>query len=190
MKMRALLLAGVLLAVIWPAAALAHEHRPVGKYELEVGFLNEPALVDEPNGVYFEVVNDQTKQPVEGLAQTVKVTVFFGATSKEYQLRPKHGEPGAYRADFIPTAAGTYLFHFTGTIEGMPVNEHFESGPGRFNDVESKAALEFPSPRLSPEEVRAQLQSAGQATTFGFIGIALGALGAILGAAALAFRRR
>jgi len=32
-------------------SASAHEHREVGKYEFVVGFQNEPAYVNQPNGV-------------------------------------------------------------------------------------------------------------------------------------------
>ena len=31
----------------------------------------------------------------------------------------------------------------------MTINERFESGPGRFNDVEEKGKLAFPEPRLA-----------------------------------------
>lgn len=129
-------------------------------------------------------------KPVEGLADTLKVKVSQGSESREFTLSPLFGEPGAYVAHFIPTAVGTYVFHFSGTIEGMQINETFESGPGRFSDVEEKAKLSFPKERLSPAEVQDQLQAAGQATTFGVIGIALGAIGTLLGLGALLGRRR
>ena len=37
------------------ASVSAHEHRAVGNYELTVGFLNEPALLNEPNGLSLDV---------------------------------------------------------------------------------------------------------------------------------------
>jgi hypothetical protein len=49
-----------------------------------------------------------------------------------------------YVADFIPSRSGTFIFNFTGSIEGSPINERFESGPGRFDDVASLDALQFP----------------------------------------------
>ena len=36
----------------------AHEHRELvdGQYEITVGFINEPAVAEEPNGLWFSVV--------------------------------------------------------------------------------------------------------------------------------------
>ena len=47
--------AALLLAGWLPAAALAHEGREVGQYNMVVGFRVEPALIDEPNSVYLRV---------------------------------------------------------------------------------------------------------------------------------------
>ena len=75
----------------------------------------------------------------------------------------------------------------------MTINETFESGPGRFNDVEEKRKLAFPEPRLSPAEIQSQLEEASQSTTqatvFGLIGIVLGAIGALSGLGAMFLRR-
>ncbi len=214
MKRIAIVIAAVLLlATLLPAAALAHEGREVGEYHLVVGFRVEPALIDEPNSVYLLVTKDaqlgeahqddeaaghshegeSEPEPIEGLADTLTVKVSYGSASKEFSLSPVFGEPGAYVAHFIPTAAGTYVFQFRGTIEGMTINETFESGPGRFNDVEEKKKLAFPEPRLSPAELQVQLeeasQSTNQATVFGLIGIVLGAIGALSGLGAMFLRR-
>ena len=205
--------AALLLATLLPAAALAHEGREVGEYHLVVGFRVEPALIDEPNSVYLLVTKDtqlgearqddeaaghshegeSEPEPIEGLADTLTVQVSYGSERREFSLRPLFGEPGAYVAHFIPTAAGTYVFQFRGTIEGMTINETFESGPGRFNDVEEKGKLAFPEPRSSPAEIQSQLEKAGQsatqATVFGLIGIVLGAVGTLSGLSAI-YRRR
>ena len=131
--------------------------------------------------------------PVEGLADTLTVQVSYGSERREFSLSPLLGEPGAYVAHFIPTAPGTYVFRFRGTIEGIPIDEVFESGPGRFNDVEEKGNLAFPEPRLSPAELQVQVEEAAQsssrAVVFGLIGIALGAVGAASGLSAI-YRRR
>ena len=135
-------------------------------------------LTDEPNSVYLLVTKDaqlgeaheddeaaghsnegeSEPEPIEGLADTLTVKVSYGSASKEFSLSPVFGEPGAYVAHFIPTAAGTYVFQFRGTIEGMTINETFESGPGRFDDVEEKRKLAFPEPRSSPAEIQSQLE--------------------------------
>ena len=202
--------AALLLAAMAPAVALAHEGREVGGYNLVVGFMEEPALIDEPNGAYVfvtkaaehghEMSDDEgghshadESVPVEGLADTVTVQVSYGSEKREFSLSPLLGEPGAYVAHFIPTATGTYVFRFRGAIEGMAIDEVFESGPGRFNDVEEKGKLAFPEPRLSPAELQVQVEEAAQSSTramiFGLIGIVLGVVGTLSGVGAI-YRRR
>jgi hypothetical protein len=187
------------LAAIQPRVAFAHERRDVGKYQLVVGFQNEPAIQGEPNGPSLRVsVPGEGGRPVEGLADTLAVQVAFGGGQpKAFPLRAVRNDPGSYGADFIPTRAGTYIFTFTGSIEGTTVNERFESGPGRFNDVEAVEAVQFPEPIPAGNDVarvaRAATQRAEEAEaaaagarTVGMIGVGLGVLGVLIGAAAFA----
>src|SRR4030095_9938143 len=138
---RLFLAAMVLIAAvsITTPAALAHERASVDKYSLVVGFNDEPALQGQPNGMQLTVtVPSEGNRSVEGLADSLKANVAFGGGQpKEFPLRAQFGQPGRYVADFIPTRPGTYIFTFTGSIEGNPISERFESGPGRFNDVEA-----------------------------------------------------
>jgi hypothetical protein len=150
------------------AGASAHEHRAVGNYELTVGFLNEPALLNEPNGLSLEVMffadgvaeedaaegehAEEEGEPVEGLEETLQAEVIVGggANTKELQLEAAFGEPGAYEGMFIPTLAGDYTFHIFGEIDGTPVDESFDSGPETFSSVESLEDLEFPNTVADP----------------------------------------
>ncbi|HEY8475234.1 MAG TPA: hypothetical protein VIN09_00040 [Chloroflexota bacterium] len=191
--------AALVLLLGMASTALAHEHRQVGKYELTVGFLTEPALQGQPNGVDLRVKNVETDQPVTGLENTLKVTVSYGGgPAREFSLRPRFNTPGAYNAEFIPTRPGTYVFTFVGTIEGQEVNERFESGPGRFNNVQPASELMFPEVDPLPGELadlarqaQADAQSAVQrATLFGVAGIAVGAIGVVLAVVALAVSGR
>jgi hypothetical protein len=191
--------AALVLLLGMASTALAHEHRHVGKYELTVGFLTEPALQGQPNGVDLRVVNVETDQPVTGLENTLKVMVSYGGgPTREFSLRPRFNTPGAYNAEFIPTRPGTYVFTFVGTIEGQEVNERFESGPGRFNNVQPASELMFPEVDPLPGELadlarqaQADAQSAVQrATLFGVAGIAVGAIGVVLAVVALAVSGR
>jgi hypothetical protein len=141
----ALVAALALLLLSGTSTASAHERRTVaGKYVFVVGFLNEPPLVEEPNGIDLRVTNAQTNEPVEGLEKTLKAEIIVGDQKKTVDLRARFGQKGAYTADIIPTKAGTWVFRFFGTVEGTPVDERFESGPGRFNDVQPKSDLQFP----------------------------------------------
>ena len=184
------LAAALLLFLLVPTLASAHERRDVGKLQLVVGWMVEPSLLGEPNGISLAITDKATSQPVEGAEKTLKATIAFGGGQpKELPLRARFGQKGAYTADVIPTRAGSYVFTFTGTVGDQPVNEKFESGPGRFDDVQPLDKLQFPQTVPPASELQTQLQAAevraSQATTFGYVGTALGALGLIAGGLAL-----
>jgi hypothetical protein len=180
-------------SLVYPGSVLAHERREVGKYQFVVGFINEPALQGEPNGVDLRVVNGETQQPVEGLQSTLRVAISFGGGQpKELPLRARFGMPGSYAADVIPTRPGAYLFTFSGTIEGQQINERFESGPGRFNDVEAATAVQFPVSEPSAGELQQALhearQQAATANTLAVAGLVAGLLALLLSGYLLARR--
>lgn len=131
------------LSLLGSAGVSAHESRTVATdYEFVVGFVNEPAISEEANGVLLEVT--KADAPVEGLADTLQVKVIFGDQSKDMVLTPIYNTPGAYEAVFIPTAPGDYTFQFTGMIEGVAVDETFTSSPEGFDSVADRTELEFP----------------------------------------------
>lgn len=195
-RILALPVGGALLAVslLLPAMASAHEQRDVGNYHFVVGFLNEPSLVDQLNGIDLTVTTTADKKPVEGLDKTLKAEVIVGGNAKSMPipLQSRFGMPGHYAGYFMPTATGSYIFHFTGTIDGDPVDQRFESGPGRFDDVQPLAALQFPEKLPDPATEQAQLASAqaaaNQGRWLGIAGVVVGAMG--LGVAVTGFSRR
>ncbi len=126
-----------------PLAGLAHEHRDVGDYTFTVGFINEPAIQGDTNGIWVEVLNGE--EPVTGLADTLQAQVIFGDQSRDFDLVPAWGEDGVYQAVFIPTEPGDYTFRFFGQIDGVDVDESFTSSPEGFDSVAPRADLEFPS---------------------------------------------
>src|SRR2546425_653260 len=139
-------IAALLLILLVPGSALAHERRDVGKLQFVVGFIGEPAIVGEPNGIDLRITDKASGQPVEGAEKTLKASVQYGGGQpRELALRARFGMKGAYTADLIPTRAGAYSFTFTGAVGDEPVDQKFESGPGRFNDVEDAAKLQFPA---------------------------------------------
>ena len=145
---------------------------------------------------------------VTGLEQTILVEVtHVPSGAKRNMSLHAFDEPGKYKADFIPTASGQYVFHFIGTIEGMLLDERFESGVGTFDDVQPATEIQFPENAASTREleaaVRGALESARQAqdtalaldaaaaeaqssasaaTTLAIVGMALGAIGIAVGA--------
>ena len=144
---------------------------------------------------------------VTGLEQTILVEVtHVPSGAKRNMSLHAFDEPGKYKADFIPTASGQYVFHFIGTIEGKRIDERFESGVGTFDDVQPATAIQFPETAASTRElesaVRGALESARQAqdtalaldaaansaqssastaTTLAIAGMALGAISIVVG---------
>lgn len=126
-----------------PFAASAHEHREVGDYTLVVGFINEPAVQGDTNGMLLTVT--QGDEPVTGLADSMKAQAIFGEQTRDFDLVPAWGQNGTYHAVFIPTEPGDYTFRFYGQINGTDVDEYFTSSPEGFDSVAPRADLEFPS---------------------------------------------
>lgn len=150
---RALVIAavvGVLTIAPLDLYAAAHESRTVGPYQVVVGWLSEPAFAGVANAVDLRVSDTRTTPPaaVTGLEKTLTVEVFQGglATPFASTFRARFGVPGAYAADMVPTRAGSYRFVIAGKIGDLTVNETFESGPGRFDDVRAQTALQYPVP--------------------------------------------
>lgn len=114
-----LLLLGVLSGT---RTASAHEIVTIGKYELEIGWLIEPVLLGETNGVFLSVTNTETGEPVEGLS-TLQVAITTGGETRNLELRTLgEDSPGQYAADFIPTVRGAYTVKLTGKIEEQDVD--------------------------------------------------------------------
>lgn len=196
-------LAGIALALAaLPGIASAHETRTVaGKYKFVVGFLNEPAIVDQPNGIDLTVTDASTAQPIPGIEKSLKAQIIFGGETEDVTLSPRFNLPGKYTAYVIPTKTGTWKFHFTGKVNSDSIDELFTSGPGRFNDVESAQALQFPAKEpplldLSSQASSAQTSAASaksnatMAMTIGIVGVVVGLLGLAVSGFALVKARR
>jgi hypothetical protein len=179
-----------------PASALAHERRTVanGKYDVVVGWDVEPAYVDMKNGAGIRIMDAGTTNPVAGAEKTLKVQIRQGAATQAFPLRAVFGQNGYYVADILPTRDGEYQWIFTGSINGDPVNETFDTADGKFNRVEPQTALQFPlavpDPAQSAATVQAAQADAASARTLAYVGIAVGVLGVLAGATAWLTRPR
>ncbi len=194
---------GAMLVILLSNVANAHEGEEIGPYEFVVGFRVEPAYEGIPNGVDLRVLiaaenADEEAVPVEGLEETLQVEITHVASGKSrtFALRSLFGEPGQYTADFIPTAPGQYRFRFFGTVEDMVIDEIFESGPGRFSDIEPATELQFPEQVPAPREMESAIRGAQSSVaeaqdsvsalrTLAIIAVALGAIGAVSGLLAI-----
>ena len=180
----AAIVAATLLTFSLASSVLAHEERTVGGYALAVGFIAEPVYVGERSGLEIHVTKDE--KPVEGLETTLKAQVIFASQQRDLTLAAREGEPGWYESVFIPTAAGKYTFHLTGTIVGQAVDESFTSSPTGFNEVQEAATGQFPNVLATTTEVAADARKGADAAGQLPLAIGLGAAGAVLGLVALA----
>jgi len=151
----ALMVVVALFAALSPFVTTAHEHRQVGEYSFVVGFLNEPAISNELNGLDLRISlpmagatpdadGEITTEPVAGLEATLQAEVIFGDQRMPLTISPVWNTPGSYQAHFIPTQPGDYSFHIWGTINGTEIDEMFTAGPETFSTVIDRATLEFP----------------------------------------------
>lgn len=217
-KAGALALALVLTLTL-SAGVLAHEHREVGELEFTVGWVVEPAFVGEKNGLDLRITQPlaaatsltvtehadeaagehehneaATRAPVEGAETTLTAEVLFGGSTMALPLRAVYNEPGAYTADLVPTQAGDYRFHISGTVDGQAIDETFDSVDGDFSSVLASSDIQFPAPEpvatgaqaaMSPTLSAAQ-QTAASTQLLAYLGIGIGLAALCLALAALA----
>ncbi len=157
-------LTGLMLAIN-PAIGLAHENRQIadGKYNVEIGFLNEPAFVNQQNALFLvvqRIEHDEVATPEPGAADeddhhagsgagvtnlenTLQAEVIYIDQSMPLVLS-QTDEPGVYTSIFFPTAVGDYSFRIYGEIEGTAIDELFTSSPQGFDSVKDITPLQFP----------------------------------------------
>ena len=212
---RGLAVAGGLAALsilIGAPAASAHVEREVGPISIEIGFGTEPAYVGQPNSV--QVILSDHGAPVVDLGNTLTVEISFGGQRTTLPLEPNFevggdGEPGDYRAWFIPSQAGPYGFHLSGSVHGTKIDLTVSSGPKTFDEVTSPTEAMFPAVdapstqelagrieqdavRLSDATTRATAasSSADDAKTLALVGLVVGCVGVAVGVVALVLARR
>jgi hypothetical protein len=176
--------AAILLALLFGATpALAHERVIVGDYEFTLGWQVEPVIVGLRNGLELFVapVATEGEEPagITGLDASLVFSVEYGDVTREFPLVPAEGEEGAYLADFLPTRAGQYTFHFTGDVEGQAVDLAFEP-----EEVVEAGAMAFPEPGVNAGDLASKLATT---QTLAIAGVVLGAAGLFL---AVVSRRR
>ena len=171
--------------------AAAHETRMVGPYTFVVGWVSEPAIAGQSNGLDLTVTETNGGKAVEGLEKTLTAQVITGggAKTRTLDLAPDGDQPGHYTSGFVPTRVGDYTFHLSGMAGTTKIDEKFESGPNRFDPVTDIVGLEFPDQVPSTGDLAQQLADANTKLT---VAIAIAALALVVSIASLtpALRRR
>jgi len=155
--------------------ALAHETITVGDYEIEVGWVNEPPVAGQMNGIAVNVTNTSSSEPVEDVS-SLTITVSYGGQSKELSLEPLGEDtPGQFQAAILPTIPGQYTITFGGQLGDTPVDSDVEP-----EEVAAADAIQFPNVEPASESAKA-----GAAAWLTWLAILLGLVGVGLGVIAL-----
>ena len=153
--------------------AYAHESITIGDYVVEVGWLSEPPIVGQQNGIVVNV-STSDEQPVEDVS-SLTVTISYGGQNKTLTLQPLGEDtPGQFVAPILPTVAGEYSVIFGGTLgdTAADTETHVE-------EVQPADTLQFPS--LTAEKS----DSAGMMNWLIYLSLLVGVIALIVGVMAL-----
>ncbi|QLK27261.1 FixH family protein [Natrinema zhouii] len=185
------LIALVMLAVLMTGIAtpgMAHETQNVEGYDITFGGADEPLITGERMWVEFEIVNNETGEPVTDQAENLTVSVQTAESEKTaLELSEKHGEPGVYEAPVIFTGSGDYVVHLEGSVEGTEVHTHFEK------EVRDHITLEYPSDDSQTEGGDSESQTDDSQTDeagFGSLSVAIVGTAVVAGIGTLLLRRQ
>lgn len=141
---RALRWGAAVLPLALATAAAAHETQSVKQYRLIIGWGDEPAYSGYKNSVDVDVA-DGSGAPVTDLGGgSLAVEVSFGDERTVRPLLPYGLKPGRFRAGLVPTRAGTYTFHVTGTVKGQTIDTLSTCSDTTFHCVTDVSDLQFP----------------------------------------------
>ena len=155
-----MLLAVVVVLLLLPAAALAHQLDSVGEYRIEIAWQYEPAISGEPNGIYLWVspldpsipVEEQPfENGIEGLRKDLRLELVFKEDRTTLPLSADHDVPGKYYALVSPTEPGYYQVNILGKVGQTDFNKALHAPK-----VENSEFIRFPA---QEDPVRAELDT-------------------------------
>jgi len=180
---RAAVLGAALTTVVGIGTTLAHESRDIGDITMVVGFLEEPVYTGQKSGLDLRV--SHAGEPVEGLEETLQAEVTFDGQTRDLPISAAFGEPGAYRSVFFPTAAGPYMFHIFGEVDGEPIDESFTSGPDTFSEVQDVTGGQFPVVLPAAGDTARDAEAGAGAAGTATLALIVGGAGLLAGLVAL-----
>ena len=150
------LLLSLLLIPSFAGIAYGHTVDAVGEYRIEIGWMNEPVMSGETNGlelyvspiidcpdisIPMECANSQEFQNgIEGLKKLLKIQFVYDKTETiTLPLVADHDVPGKYYAFITPTVSGYFQANLIGKILDTPVNLSMHPPP-----ISERSYIEFP----------------------------------------------
>jgi len=150
------LISSLLLIPSLAGITYGHTIDAVEEYRIEIGWMNEPVVSGETNGlelyisplipcpdisISMECANSQEFQNgIEGLKKFIKIQFVFDKTEKiTLPLSPDHNIPGKYYAFVNPTVSGYYQANIIGKILDTSINLSMHPPP-----VAERSYIEFP----------------------------------------------
>jgi hypothetical protein len=137
----------VLIPGFW-GSAFGHTVDSVGEYRLEIGWMNEPVVSGETNGIELFVsplepgleLEEQVFQDgIPDLQKALKMQLILQDQKITLPLKEDHNIPGKYYAFVNPTVAGFYQANVLGNIGDTTVS--LSMHPPK---VDERAYIEFP----------------------------------------------
>lgn len=187
--------------------AFGHTVDSVGDYRLEIGWMNEPVVSGETNGIELYVSplepglsleEQEFKNGVSGLQKYLKMQLVLKDEKITLPLSPDHNIPGKYYAFVNPTVSGYYQANILGNIGDTTVS--LSMHPPK---VDERAYIEFPeSSDLTLnqlidghtavvgevndlKESIAKIENSNSENSIGYLGIGLGIAGIVIASISL-----
>ena len=150
------LLLSLLLIPSLGGIVYGHTVDAVGEYRIEIGWMNEPVMSGDTNGlelyvsplvscpdisIPLECANSQEFQNgIEGLRKLLKIQFVYDKTQTiTLPLVVDHDIPGKYYAFITPTVSGYFQANLIGKILDTPVNLSMHPPP-----IAERSYIEFP----------------------------------------------
>lgn len=130
----------LLMVLLTFGIALAHTGVKAGNYDIEVGWVDEPAIVGQRNAVVVNVSDSTAPDAVVDVSKLV-VNITYGGQTKTLTLQPlSEDSKNQYIAPVIPMVPGEYTIQLRGTLGSTDVNIDTT-----VEEVDPSDSLAFPS---------------------------------------------